>query len=232
MPLRKWFKSVNYAINGILHATKTQRHIRYHLYAVILVLLLSFLLGIKRGEFLLLVVLSIIVLTTEMLNTALEEVVNVLFEKYDKRAMAIKDIAAGAVLITALGSAVIGYIILFVPLKELFAGGLRIAKNTEANIAVLALIIILALVVIMKAFFGRGMPLKGGMPSGHAAVSFAVWVAVTLISGNFVVSLLVLLLAVAIAQSRVNIGIHSPWEVILGAMLGMAVMFFLFKVFI
>jgi diacylglycerol kinase (ATP) len=232
MPLRQWFKSANYAINGILHAARTQRHMRYHLYVAILVLVLSFLLGIGRGEFLVLIVLAIIVLTTEMLNTALEEVVNILFEKYDKRAMAIKDVAAGAVLITALGAAVIGYIILFVPLKNLFEGGLEIAKNSEANIAVFALIIVLALVVILKAFFGRGMPLKGGMPSGHAAVSFAVWIAVTLISENFVVSLLVLVLAVAIAQSRLTIGVHRPWEVILGAMLGMVVMFVLFKVFI
>lgn len=232
MPLRQWVKSANYAINGILHAARTQRHMRYHLYASILVLLLSFLLGIGRGEFLLLVVLAIIVLSTEMVNTALEEVVNILFEKYDKRAMAIKDIAAGAVLITALGAAIIGYIILFVPLKNLFQGGLEIAKNSEANIAVLALIIVLALVVILKAFFGRGMPLKGGMPSGHAAVSFAVWIAVTLISENFVVSLLVLTLAVVIAQSRLTTGVHRAWEVILGAVLGMAVMFVLFKVFI
>jgi diacylglycerol kinase (ATP) len=232
MPLRQWVKSANYAINGILHAARTQRHMRYHLYASILVLLLSFLLGIGRGEFLLLVVLAIIVLSTEMVNTALEEVVNILFEKYDKRAMAIKDVAAGAVLISALGAAIIGYIILFVPLKNLFQGGLEIAKNSEANIAVLALIIVLALVVILKAFFGRGMPLKGGMPSGHAAVSFAVWIAVTLISENFVVSLLVLTLAVVIAQSRLTTGVHRAWEVILGAVLGMAVMFVLFKVFI
>lgn len=232
MPLRRWFKSANFAISGILHASKTQRHIRYHLYAVILVLILSFLLGIKRGEFLVLVVLAIIVITTEMINTAIEEIANVLFKEYDEKAKTIKDVAAGAVFITALGAAVTGYIILFRPLKGLFLDGLLVAHNSEENIAVIALIIVLVLVVVTKAYFGRGLPLEGGMPSGHAALSFSVWVAVTLISGNFVVSLLVLILAVSIAQSRVYVGVHRAWEVILGAMLGMVVTFLLFKLFL
>jgi diacylglycerol kinase (ATP) len=232
MPLRRWIKSANFAISGILHASKTQRHIRYHLYAVILVLILSFLLGIKRGEFLLLVVLAIIVITTEMINTAIEEIANVLFKEYDEKAKTIKDVAAGAVFIAALGAAVTGYIILFRPLKGLFLDGLLVAHNSEENIAVIALIIVLVLVVVTKAYFGRGLPLEGGMPSGHSALSFSVWVAVTLISGNFVVSLLVLILAVSIAQSRVYVGVHRAWEVILGAMLGMVVTFLLFKLFL
>ena len=232
MPLRRWFKSANYAISGILHASKTQLHMRYHLYAVILVLILSFLLGIKRGEFLVLIVLAIIVITTEMINTAIEEIVNVLFKEYDEKAKIIKDIAAGAVFITALGAAVTGYIILYRPLKGLFLDGMLVAYNSQENIAVIALIIVLVLVVVTKAYFGRGLPLEGGMPSGHAALSFSVWVAVTLISGNFVVSLLVLILAVSIAQSRVYVGVHRAWEVILGAMLGIVVTFLLFKLFL
>ena len=232
MPLRKWIESANYAINGILHAAKTQRHMRYHLYAVILVLILSFLLGVKRSDFILLVALSILVISTEMINTALEEVVNILFREYDRRAKTIKDVAAGAVLITAMGAAVVGYSILYGPLKDLFMGGLEIVKSVEESIAILSLIIVLVLVVITKAFFGRGSPLKGGMPSGRAAFSFSVWVAATLISGNFVISFLVLILAIIIAQSRVYVGIHRAWEVILGALLGMTITFLLFKFFL
>ena len=232
MPLRRWFESANHAINGILHASKTQRHIRYHLYAVILVLILSFLLGIKRVEFLVLIVMAIIVVSAEMFNTAIEEIVDVLYREYDKKAKVIKDVAAGAVFITALGAAVTGYIILFKPLKGLFLDGMIIAHNSEENIAVIALIIVLVLVVVTKAYFGRGLPLEGGMPSGHAAFSFSVWVAATLISGNFIVSLLVLVLAVSIAQSRVYVGVHRAWEVILGAMLGIVVTFLLFKLFL
>ena len=104
MPLRKWIKSANYAIEGILHAAQTQPHMRYHLYAAILILIMSLMLGISWSEFAVLIILSIVVLSVEMLNTALEIVTDVLFPEYDQRAKEIKDISAGAVFICALGA--------------------------------------------------------------------------------------------------------------------------------
>jgi diacylglycerol kinase (ATP) len=231
MPLRKWIKSTNYAIEGIIHAAKTQRHMRYHLYAAILVLIASFVLGLSWHEFVVLVLLSIVVLSIEMVNTAIEKITDVIFKEYDEKAKEIKDIAAGAVLILALGAAIIGYIILYEPVKTFFYTGLDIAKHTGSDIAIVALVVILILVVITKAFFGRGEPLRGGMPSGHAAVAFSIWIAVTFLTESFMPSLLVFLMATFIAQSRVNVGIHKPLEVILGGLLGITVTFLLFKIF-
>lgn len=231
MPLRKWIRSANHAIEGILHASKTQRHMRYHLFSAIAVLMVSFALGINWTEFVVLITLAIIVISVEMLNTAVEVIADVLFTEYDERAKAIKDIAAGAVLITAIGSVIIAYIILYEPVKDFFYSGLKIAQHTESDIAIIALITVLILVVITKAFTGKGEPLRGGMPSGHAAVAFSIWVAVSLISESFMPSALVLIMAVLIAQSRINTGIHKPWEVILGALLGITVTFLLFKIF-
>ena len=47
MPLRKWLKSTNFAIEGILQGAKTQRHLRYHFFSAAIVLFLSFLLGVN-----------------------------------------------------------------------------------------------------------------------------------------------------------------------------------------
>jgi diacylglycerol kinase (ATP) len=204
---------------------------RYHLFAAILVLLASLVLGLSWYEFVVLVLLSIVVLSIEMINTAIEGITDVIFKEYDQKAKEIKDIAAGAVLIIALGAAVIGYIILYEPVKKFFYSGLDIAKHIESDIAIIALVVILILVVISKAFFGKGEPLRGGMPSGHAAVAFSIWVAVTFLTGSFMPSLLVFLMAIFIAQSRVNVGIHKPLEVVLGGLLGIAVTFLLFKIF-
>jgi diacylglycerol kinase (ATP) len=231
MPLRRWIKSANHAIEGILHAAKTQKHMRYHLYAAILILLLSFSLGVSWMEFTALVVLTIIVISVEMINTAIESITDVLFKEYDPRAKAIKDIAAGAVLITAMGAVVIGYIILFEPLKDMFYSGIVIAKHSGHDIAIMALVIVLILVVITKAFHGKGEPLRGGMPSGHAAVAFSIWVAITFLTESFTPSMLVLIMAIFIAQSRVHVGIHSAVEVVLGALLGSTITFLLFKIF-
>lgn len=232
MPLRKWVESANYAIEGILHAVKTQRHLRYHLCTALLILLLSLFLGISQFEFIAIAIIVIIVLGVEMLNTAVEATVDILFKEYDTRAKIIKDIAAGAVLIVSIGAVVVGYIIFLPYFKKTFSNGLKIAKHAGEDIAIIALVVVLILVIITKTFFGRGLPLRGGMPSGHTAIAFSVWVAVTFISEAFLPSFLIFILAVLIAQSRVTVGIHSPWEVVLGALLGSIVTFFLFKVFL
>lgn len=231
MPLRKWIQSTNHAIEGILHAAKTQRHMRYHFYTAILILITSFSIGISWSEVVVIITLSILVLSVEMLNSALETITDILFREYDERAKRIKDMAAGAVLITATGAAVIGFIILFEPVKNFFYTGLNIAKHAESDVAVAALIVVLILVVLTKSFFGKGEPLRGGMPSGHAAVAFSIWVAVTFISESFMPSLLVFIMAILIAQGRISTGVHKPREVLLGALLGIAVTFLLFKIF-
>ncbi len=231
MPLKKWIKSANYAIEGILHAAKTQRHMRYHLIAAIIVLITGFVTGIGWTDFVVLMTLAIVVISVEMINSSIETITDVLFKEYDPKAKAIKDMAAGAVLIAAIGSVIIGYVILFNPVKEFFQSGLQISKHVKGDIAVVSIVMVLILVVVGKTFFKRGKPLQGGMPSGHAAVGFSIWMIVTLISQNFTNSILVLILAVLIAQSRVSKKIHRPLEVIVGALLGTIVTFLLFQIF-
>ncbi len=232
MPLRKWVESANYAIEGILHAVKTERHLRYHFYAAVLILLLSLIFGITSSEFIAIAIVAIIVLSVEMLNTAIEATVDIIFKEYDNRAKIIKDIAAGAVLTASIGAAVVGYIIFLPYFKNTFEDGLKIAKHSGEDVAIISFVVVLILVIITKTFFGKGLPLRGGMPSGHAAVAFSIWVAVTFLSEAFLPSFLILILAVLIAQSRVSVGVHKPWEVILGALLGSVVTFFLFKLFL
>jgi diacylglycerol kinase (ATP) len=95
----------------------------------------------------------------------------------------------------------------------------------------IAFILVVILVVITKTYFGRGLPLRGGMPSGHAALAFSAWVAITYITENFIASLLSFVIAVIIAQSRVITKAHTPWEVILGSLMGASVTFLLFRLF-
>jgi diacylglycerol kinase (ATP) len=229
MPLRQWLKSANYAIEGILHAAKTQRHLRYHFYAASIILVTSYVLGITKTEFLIISLAVIAVLVAEMVNTAIEAIVDLLSPEHDAQARAAKDIAAGAVLITAFGAALIGYIVLFPYVSAVFAEGPYLTKHPQEEIAIIAFILILILVILL--YFGTGHPLSGGMPSGHSALAFSVWMSVTLTSGNVLVSLLSFLLAAAIAQSRVATKTHKPWEVILGGLLGAAITFVLFQVF-
>jgi diacylglycerol kinase (ATP) len=231
MLFKEWLRSANFAIEGILHAAKTQRHLRYHFFTAAAVLFFSYALGVSRTEFLIISLSVIAVLLAEMFNTAVESIVDIISPEHSEKARIAKDIAAGSVFITAFGVAVIGYIILFPYLRDVFYKGLHITKHSNEEIALIAFIIVLILVVITKAYFGRGLPLRGGMPSGHAALAFSAWVATTFITENFVVSLLTFIIAVVIAQSRIAIMAHTVWEVVLGSLMGASVTFLLFRVF-
>jgi diacylglycerol kinase (ATP) len=231
MPLRQWFKSANFAIEGILHAAKTQRHLRYHFYAAFIVLVGSYALGVSREEFLFIALAVIAVLVAEMLNTSVESVVDLISPEHHERAREAKDIAAGAVMITAFGAAVIGFVVLMPHLEDLFRTGINLAPRPSGEIAVLAFVLVLIVVVLLKAMLGKGRPLSGGMPSGHTALAFSVLVSVIFTTRNLIASGLCLLLALFIAQSRITTRVHSPLEVVSGALLGAGLTVVLFLVF-
>lgn len=232
MPLRQWIKSANFAIEGILHGTKTQRHLRYHLLSTAFVLVLSYVLGISRTDFLVIALTVIVVLLAELLNTALEAMVDLVSPEHCEKAKIVKDVAAGAVFTTAFGAAVIGYIVLLPYVRDGFHTGFRIAKHSAEEISIMAVTLVLILVVVTKAYFGKGTPLKGGIPSGHSALAFSLWVVVIFTTGNLTASVIGFLLAVFIAGSRVVWKIHTLWEAILGGIMGAFLTFVLFQMFL
>jgi len=231
MPFSQWLRSANFAIEGILHGAKTQKHLRYHFFSAAAVLIMSYILGVTRLEFILLSLAVILVLAAEMINSSIEAVVDLLSPERNEKARIAKDIAAGAVFITAFGAAVLGYIILFPYIKKMFYEGFMVSKHSKEDIALISFILVLIFVIITKSYFGKGMPLSGGMPSGHSALAFSVWVSVTYTTSNFLASMLCFILAVIIAQSRVAVGVHSRWEVIAGCLMGSALTFLLFVLF-
>jgi len=231
MPLREWITSANNAIEGILHATRTQRHMRYHLISAGMVLLLGYSLGITRVEFIAIGICVMIVIVAELFNTIVEMIVDRLSPEVSDFARTVKDMAAGAVLLVATGSALVGYVILFPYIKKALYGSPIISGHTREDVAVISVLIVLILVIILKAYTGKGTPLRGGFPSGHAAVSFSIWLSITLMVHNLLVSILTLILALAISQSRIAVHVHTPKEVIAGAMLGLLITGLLFLIF-
>src|SRR5207253_2579527 len=104
----------------------------------------------------------------------------------------------------------------FLAAVVVFAGAIAVGVT---RLQLIALFLVVILVIATKAWTGRGTPLRGGLPSGHAALAFAGWVAVTYLIGDhhrFVVSSLTLIMALLVAQTRVESGIHSLLEVTYG----------------
>jgi diacylglycerol kinase (ATP) len=88
-------------------------------------------------------------------------------------------------------------------------------------------------VIAIKAITGTGTPLRGGLPSGHAALAFGGWAAITFIvtEHRIVVSFVALIMALLVSQTRVEAEIHTPYEVVAGAVIGTLVTLILFQVF-
>lgn len=230
--MRNWVKSANHAIEGIIYAVKTQRHMRWHLFAALVALILGLFLNIHRVEFILLCMAIVLVLVAEMLNTAIEKTIDLISEEFHPNAKNAKDIAAGVVLIASLGALMLAYLILYPAFREALHGGIwKMPKAPNDVVAFVSLAVVIILVVFIKALFGAGEPLRGGMPSGHAAVSFSVWTAALYLTNSVSLIFLTLLLAVMISWSRWSSGIHRPIEVVAGAMLGSGVTFLLVRLF-
>jgi len=229
---KRWIDKANVAIEGIIYSVKTQRHMRYHLVAALVVLLVGLMVNVSRTELILLCMAIVLVLVTEMLNTALEVAIDMIAEGFHPKAKVAKDIAAGVVVMASIGALTLAYLILYPALREaLETGSWGLRRAPHDVIAFVSLAVVVILVVFIKALLGKGEPLRGGMPSGHAAVSFSIWVATVYLSGSLPIMVLIFILASMVSWSRWSSGIHKPREVLIGALLGAGVTLLLFLLF-
>ncbi len=104
-------RSFGYAFRGIWLLLRTQRNAKVHALAVLVVVVAGFWLDIPRAEWLTVTVMCTLVLALEAVNTAIEAVVDLASPQYHELAKRAKDVAAGAVLIAALGALIIAALI-------------------------------------------------------------------------------------------------------------------------
>ncbi len=231
MKPKNFFESANLAVEGILYAAKTQRHMRYHFWAAGAVIIASLLLGVTRIEFLILSFIILLVLLSEMFNTAIEAIVDLVSPDYNQLAKIAKDVAAGAVFLISAGAVITGYLILFPYVKQPLTRGVIYIEDTSEHLTIIILILVIIAVVLAKSHYRKGRPFLGGLPSGHAAVSFAIGTAVVFLTKNALISLLTFILSFSVAYSRITMGIHTSGEVIWGAVLGTLITIVIFQVF-
>ena len=225
-----FWQSVNAAVEGVVHTLKHERNMRIHFLVGFLVLIGGIYLNLDSIEFMFLCFAVVFVLFAEMVNTAIEYTVDLINDEYHPLAKTIKDIAAGAVFVSVVNAAIVGYL-LFVKHVQLATSSeifFRV-KQSPWHITLIALLVIVGIVLTIKIIRREESLLRGGLPSGHAAVAFSVWTIVSLLTMNGLVSILVFLLAFFVARSRVLSGVHNTFEVILGSLLGVLVTLLVFQ---
>lgn len=119
---RKLFKSFGYALEGLHYSFKYNQNIKIHILAAFLAIILGLILGLTRYELFGVGVLIVMVISAEMINTCIEEVINLLINEHRLEAKIAKDVSAGMVLLVAIFAAIVGIFIFAPHILILFRG--------------------------------------------------------------------------------------------------------------
>ena len=111
---KRFFKSFHYAVEGLDHALKNDQNLVVHFIIAFFVILASVILKVTPFEMGILGVTILVVISAEMINSAIEKMVDLITKEHRAEAKIAKDVSAGMVLLTSMGAVVIG-VLIFLP---------------------------------------------------------------------------------------------------------------------
>ena len=193
------------AINGIIYATTTQANIKKQLIIIAITIIASLFFELNKVEFLCLIFSVALIIIVEMINTAIETVVDLYTELYNPKAKIAKDVGAGAVVLSAINMAVVVYFLFFDKISSLGMTVLESLVKSPEHLAFTTVILAAIAVVALKA---ANIVRKNNnieerfVPSGASTMAFACSTAIWLTTKNMVGFTLALILALLVAFSR------------------------------
>jgi diacylglycerol kinase (ATP) len=118
--MNKLIKSFGHAFEGLEHAYNRDQNLRIHFFVGTIVVVVSIILKVNPFEMGILGVMILLVMVTEMINTAIERMVDLITKEHREDAKIAKDVAAGMVFLTAIGSLIVGFLIFLPHILKLF----------------------------------------------------------------------------------------------------------------
>ena len=173
--ISKIINSFNYAVEGIIYTLQKERNMKIHFLIAFFVLLLSLFFNFSRVEFLMLFFTISLVMITEMMNTAIEKVVDLYTGEFHPLAKTAKDVAAGAVLIAAMNAIVVAYLLFFDRVNPIASILIMKLKNSPIHLTFISLLLVIIVTVYIKTKSYTGTPFLGGIVSEGVGVSFEIW---------------------------------------------------------
>src|SRR5437764_642302 len=161
-------ESFNFAFEGIIHVLRTQRNMRIHFAAAVVVLVAALWAGVSHLELIALMLAIAFVFITEMINSALEQAIDVATTSFDPLAKLAKDIAAGAVLIASVNAIAVGYLVFSHAIGQSAGSFLERLRDLPTEVTLIALVLTVLVVIATKAFVGRGTPRGPGDSAVHS----------------------------------------------------------------
>ncbi len=216
-------RSFKFAIDGVMHALRFERHVRAHFIITAVVMGAAILLQVSKLELLILFFAISLVLVTELFNTALESAMDIAVRSYHPVAKVAKDVSAGAVFVASINAVLVGAVIFTTNAHLVML--LKAIPSPDWNsivvrLAAVGVVLVSLAVIAIKVWTGKGTVMRGGVVSGHSALAFFLASMIVLITRNAPASVLSIAIAGMLAHSRVQAGIHSIGQVIAGAVLG------------
>lgn len=231
MKLRRFSDSVNHAVDGIIYAFKTERNLKIHFVATLLVLITCLVIDLSRQDLAMVFFAITLVIVSEMFNTAIEAFVDIMTLSHHPLARIAKDVAAGGVLIATVNALAVSYLLIFSAIKKpILRAVISRIRQSWLHITIIIFSVTIIAIVVGKALGGKGKFMQGGLVSGHAAVAFGVSTAILLMTGNIMATSLAFFLALLVAQSRIEAKFHKWFEVVLGALLGITISLLIYYV--
>lgn len=224
------FSAMGYAINGIISAFKTERNLRIHYLTGLCVFLLSLFFDFTKSEFACLCLTVGFVIFAEMMNTAVEAVVDLLTDVYNPHAKIAKDVAAGGVLISAAISVVVAYFLFIDKLTNATTVLLDSIINSPTHILITILFIVGIAVVILKGIYtGKNKRYSKSFPSFKIAISCAMAMYSWIISKSEIVGAISFILCFFIAQTKMERRGATIIQMILSGLLGVLIVIIVFQ---
>lgn len=216
------------AVNGIVYCASTQTNIRKQLVLGTIVMILSLFYDFTSAEFLCLTFAVFFVIFAEMINTAIETIVDLIVDVYNPKAKIAKDVGAGAVVLAAINAIIVAYFLFFKEAKitRMSNSILAAVVSSPSHLAFVGIILTLIAIIVMKSAIETrkdktGMEIKF-IPSGQVALAFAILTAIWINSQNAIVFCLALVLSILVAGNRMN-DTRTFAEVCFGAFMGMLI---------
>ena len=152
---KTFFSATKNALNGIIHAFKTEKNLRNDYIIGALVLFVSLFFNFTKTELICLVLTIGFVIFAEMINSTVEYIVNLVKTEYDLNAKAAKDIAAGGVLIASLISVIVAYLLFIDKIRQASTVLLTTVLSSKMHMLVTILFIVTILIVIFNTLFAN-----------------------------------------------------------------------------
>lgn len=221
--------ALHHSVDGVIRAFKTERNLRIDYLIAVLVLIAGVIFGLDKVEFICLCLTVGFVIFSEMMNSVSEYIVDLVTDKYDDRAKAAKDIAAGGVLISSTISIIVAYFLFADKLKDATTSVITSIYSSNAHIMFTIIFMIVVFVVILKGLLGKGDDYSHTGPSLKIALAFGLSTYACIITRSYLVGFVCGVLSFMIFGMKVTNTKAKKINMVYSAILGIIVVLLVYE---